>query len=279
MPARANPPRPRRSRARDEEILRTAAEDASRLLFSSESAPIAPAARERRASIAPDPTQPHYHNHRARLREKFEKAGPGALHDHEVLELLLFRVIPRRDTKPLAKALLERFTDLAGVLGASAAQIASVRGAGRSVALELKVVHAALERAARIETQRRQLISSWSQLIQYCRIAMANAPREQLRVLFLDVKNQLISDEVLSEGTIDHAPVYPREVARRALELGASAVILVHNHPSGDPKPSKADVDITRDVQAAAKAIGVMVHDHLVIGRNGQESLKSLGLM
>jgi DNA repair protein RadC len=213
------------------------------------------------------------------LREKFEKAGPGALHDHEVLELLLFRVIPRRDTKPLAKALLERFHDLAGVLGASAAQIASVRGAGRSVALELKVVHAALERAARVETQRRQLISSWSQLIQYCRIAMANAPREQLRVLFLDVKNQLIADEILSEGTIDHAPVYPREVARRALELGASAVILVHNHPSGDPKPSKADVDITRDVQAAAKAIGVKVHDHLVIGRNGQESLKSLGLM
>jgi DNA repair protein RadC len=278
MPGRAYPPRPRRSRARDEQILRSAAEDASRLLFSVDTAPITPDAAVIKP-VAADPTRPHYHDHRARLREKFEKSGPTALHDYEVLELLLFRVIPRRDTKPLAKALIERFGDIAGVLGAPAAQIAKVKGAGRAVALELKVLHAALERVTRAEATRRPLIGSWSQLLQYCRVSLANAPREQFRVLFLDVKNQLIADEVLGEGTIDHAPVYPREVARRSLELGASSVILVHNHPSGDPSPSAADIAVTREIQTAAKAIGVKVHDHLVIGRNGQASLKSLGLM
>jgi len=233
MAERASPPS-RKRRASDEEILRTAVEDASRLLFTADPAPLAPGDTDRKRAPLKKPiaASPHYHEHRARLREKFENAGPGALADYEVLELLLFRVIPRRDTKPLAKALIERFGDVAGVLGAPSGLIAEVAGAGPAVALELKIVHAALERAARAEAKRRPLISSWSQLTNYCRLTMAQAAREQFRVLFLDVKNQLIADEVLNEGTIDHAPVYPREVARRALELSAAAVILVHNHPT-----------------------------------------------
>lgn len=227
----------------------------------------------------PDIEKPHYHHHRARLRQRFDEAGPGALADYEVLELLLFRTIPRRDTKPLAKALLAKFGDLAAVLAAPALRIAEVEGAGPSVAQDLKIAQALLERASRAALRQRTLISSWAQLVSYCRLAMAHEPREQFRVLFLDVKNQLIADEVLNEGTIDHAPVYPREVARRALEHSAASVILVHNHPSGDPKPSAADIAITRDIVAAADAVSVKVHDHLVIGRNGAESFRSLGLL
>jgi DNA repair protein RadC len=226
----------------------------------------------------PEP-QPHYHEHRARLRKRFAERGSDSLADYELLELLLFRVIPRRDTKPLAKALIERFGDFAAVLGAEARRIAEVPGAGESVALELKAIHAALQRAAGIEARRKPQIGSWSKLIDYCRIAMQHETREQFRVLFLDVKNQVIADEVLSEGTIDHAPVYPREVIRRAVELRAAGIILVHNHPSGDPKPSGADAAITREIVAAADALGLKVHDHLVIGRHGHASLKSLGLM
>lgn len=230
-------------------------------------------------SKKPAPEKPHYHDHRLRLRQRFEEAGAGALADYELLELLLFRTIPRVDTKPLAKALLAQFGDLAAVLAAPARRIAEVKGAGPAVAQDLKLVQALLERSAKAELKKRPAISSWAQLVNYCRMSMAHAPREQFRVLFLDVKNQLIADEVLNEGTVDHAPVYPREVARRALELSAAAVILVHNHPSGDPKPSAADVAITREIVAAAEAVSVKVHDHLVIGRNGAESLKSLGLL
>lgn len=196
-----------------------------------------------------------------------------------MLELLLFRVIPRRDTKPLAKALIDRFGDLAAVLAAETGRIAEVPGAGAAVALELKAIQAALERAMRIEARRKPQIGSWSKLVEYCRIAMQHETREQFRVLFLDVKNQMIADEVLGEGTIDHAPVYPREIVRRALDHRAAGLILVHNHPSGDPKPSGADVSVTRDVVAAADALGIKVHDHLVIGRHGHASLKALGLM
>lgn len=176
--------------------------------------------------------KPHYHDHRARLRQRFEEAGAGALADYEVLELLLFRTIPRRDTKPLAKALLSTFGDLAAVLGAPAQRIAEVSGAGPAVAQDLKIVQAMLERASRASLMQRPVISSWAQLVNYCRLAMANAAREQFRVLFLDAKNQLIADEIMNEGTVDHAPVYPREIARRALELSAASVILVHNHPT-----------------------------------------------
>lgn len=223
--------------------------------------------------------KPHYHDHRARLRVRFEEAGPIALSDYELLELFLFRSIPRQDTKPLAKALLAKFGTLAAVLAAPSVRIAEVKGVGPAVAQDLKVAQALFERASKGEFKQRTVISSWSQLVNYCRLAMAHEPREQFRVLFLDVKNQLIADEVMNEGTIDHAPVYPREIARRALELSAAAVILVHNHPSGDPKPSAADIAITREIIDAATSISVRVHDHLVIGRERVESFKSLGLL
>ncbi len=194
---------------------------------------VAPVAIPRRATPKPSAAdKPHYHDHRARLRQRFGEAGAGALADYEVLELLLFRTIPRRDTKPLAKALLSTFGDLAAVLGAPAQRIAEVDGAGPAVAQDLKIVQAMLERASRASLMQRPIISSWAQLVKYCSLAMANAAREQFRVLFLDAKNQLIADEIMNEGTVDHAPVYPREIARRALELSAAAVILVHNHPT-----------------------------------------------
>jgi DNA repair protein RadC len=248
-------------------------EDSEALPFQIDKLEIAPPAGARATP------KPHYHDHRARLRQRFEDAGPGALADYELLELFLFRTIPRQDTKPLAKALLQRFGTLAGILGAPVQRLAEVKGAGPAVAHDLKLAQALLERAAKIELHKRPVISSWSALVNYCRTAMAHEPREQFRVLFLDAKNQLIADEVMNHGTVDHAPVYPREIARRALEHSAAAVILVHNHPSGDPKPSAADVAITREIVAATGAVHVKVHDHLVVGRNGAESFKSLGLL
>lgn len=231
--------------------------------------------------FAPDKIEtevPHYHEHRRRLRTRFESAGAEALADYELLELLLFRIIPRRDTKPLAKALIQRFGDLSAVLGADPARIAEVDGAGPSVALELNVMHAVAKRAAKAEVQRTS-VTSWSKLAEYCRVQLQHATREQFRVLYLDIKNQIIADEIMGEGTIDHAPVYPREVVRRALELQAAAMILVHNHPSGDPSPSAADVAVTKEIMAAAKVMGMKVHDHVVVGRAGTASLKSLGLI
>lgn len=276
-------PAPKKRRVGEKTARQGAVQDASRYLFDIEGATeIAPGGIENitRVKTAPaDPLKPQYHDHRARLRNRFAEAGPNALADYELLELLLFRIIPRRDTKPLAKALIARFGDLSGVLAAEAGRIAEVDGAGMAVAQELKVLQAVLERAVKSEITKKPILGSWSQLIAYCRLAMAHAPREQFRVLFLDSKNQLIADEVLNQGTVDHAPVYPREVARRALELSAVNVILVHNHPSGDPNPSAADVAVTREIIAAATAIGVRVHDHLVIGKHGAASFKTLGLM
>ncbi len=256
-------------------------EDSETFPFQIDGLDLGPPASNRNPAKRPAAAKekPHYHDHRARLRERFDEAGPSALADYELLELFLFRTVPRIDTKPLAKALLDKFGTLAGVLGAPVQRIAEVRGAGPAVAQDLKVVQALLERASKAEFKQRTVISSWSALVNYCRMAMAHEPREQFRVLFLDAKNQLIADEVMNEGTVDHAPVYPREIARRALEHAAASVILVHNHPSGDPKPSTADIAITRDIVAAASAVSVRVHDHLVIGRNGAESFKSLGLL
>lgn len=224
-------------------------------------------------------SKPHYHDHRQRLRARFDSAGPGALADYELLELLLFRTIPRRDTKPLAKALLTQFGDLGAVLAADPLRLQEVDGVGAGVAQDLKAMHAAFVRIAASAAKQRPIVSSWSQLLSYCRLALQHETREQFRVLFLDVKNHLIADDVMGEGTIDSAPVYPREVARRALERAAASVILVHNHPSGDPKPSSADIAITREIAAALKTIGVAVHDHLVIGRKDVTSFKSLGLL
>jgi DNA repair protein RadC len=254
-----------------------AVEDSELFPFERDAIPPIVMARPDKPTIHKD--RPHYHQHRERLRKKFDEAGPGALADYELLELMLFRTIPRQDTKPLAKALLTKFGALSAVLAAPVQRIAEVKGAGPAVAQDLKLVQALLERASRNELKQRTLISSWSQLVNYCRLAMAHEPREQFRVLFLDVKNQLIADEVLNEGTVDRAPVYPREIARRALEVSAAAVILVHNHPSGDPKPSGADIAITREIVAAAEAVSVKVHDHLIVGRDGVSSFKSLGLL
>jgi DNA repair protein RadC len=215
--------------------------------------------------------------HRSRLRER-AAISFAALPDYELLELLLARSFPRGDVKPLAKALLARFGGLAGVLGATMEELKRVAGVGPTAALDLKLLHEATVRMGRGAVAKRPVISSWTALLDYAKVAMAGAPREQFRVLFLDRKNQLIADEVMNEGTVDHAPVYPREVMRRALELSASAVILAHNHPSGDPTPSSADVAMTRQVVDAGKPLRVTVHDHIVVGRDGVASLKALGL-
>jgi DNA repair protein RadC len=217
--------------------------------------------------------------HRGRLRERAEAGGLAALPDYETLELYLFRSQPRGDTKKKAKALLARFGSLGGVLSASLPELLSVPGVGEVAALDLKLVHELAQRMGREPTQRRTVISSWSALLSYVRVAIQHEAREQVRVLYLDRKNQLILDEVTNHGTVDHAPVYPREIMRRALELSASAVILVHNHPSGDPTPSRADVEITQAVVAAGKPLGVAVHDHLVVGRDGVVSFKAKGLL
>jgi DNA repair protein RadC len=219
----------------------------------------------------------HHAGHRGRLRERAAISFP-ALPDYEVLELLLARSLPRGDIKPIAKTLLTRFGGLAGVFGATPEELKTVPGVGASVALDLKLLHEATLRIGRAEVRKRTVISSWTALLAYAKVAMAGAPREQFRVLFLDKKNGLIADEVMNEGTVDHAPVYPREVARRALELSASAVILAHNHPSGDPTPSAADVEMTRQIAEAGRPLRITVHDHIVVGRDGVASLKALGL-
>ena len=222
---------------------------------------------------------PHYHGHRDRLRLRARRAGPGSLPDYELLELFLYRSIPRSDVKPLAKTLLARFCGLQGVLAAPIADLRQVPGVGEAVALDLKLMQEAALRLGRETLAKRPLISSWSALLAYVRAELAYEAREQFRVLFLDKKNQLIADEQLGSGTVDHAPVYPREVARRSLELSASSLILVHNHPSGDPAPSSADIDMTRQIVDALRPLRISVHDHLVVGRGGVASFKALGLI
>lgn len=217
--------------------------------------------------------------HRERLRARFLKGGAGAMPDYELLELTLFAAIPRRDTKPLAKALLKRFGSFAEVIAAPRERLMEIQGVGESVVHHLKIVEAAAQRLAKTKVLGRPALSSWPALLDYCTAAMARSEQEEFRVLFLDRKNHLIADEVQNRGTVDHTPVYPREIVKRALELSASAIILVHNHPSGDPAPSKADIAMTREVVSAAKALSISVHDHLVIGRGGHASFKSLGLL
>src|SRR5690348_17219903 len=222
---------------------------------------------------------PHFHGHRERLRGRFLQAGSEALSDYEVLELVLFRAIPRRDVKPLAKALLARFGSFAEVVSAPAARLAEVPGLGQAAVVELKIVQAAAGRLARGEVKRRPVLSSWPAVLEYCRTDMAFADKEQFRILFLDKRNQLVADEVQQTGTVDHTPVYPREVVKRALELSATAVILVHNHPSGDPTPSHADIQMTQQIVEIAKPLGIAVHDHIIVGRDGHASLKALRLI
>jgi DNA repair protein RadC len=217
--------------------------------------------------------------HRERLRERFVKGGADAMPDYEMLELVLFAAVPRRDTKPLAKALIGRFGSFAEVIAAKRERLLEMPGVGDAVVSQLKIVEAAAQRLAKGKVIGRPALSSWAALLDYCMAVMARSQNEEFRVLFLDRKNVLVADEVQSRGTVDHAPVYPREIVRRALEHGASAIILVHNHPSGDPTPSRADIDMTREIAAAAKALKIAVHDHLVIGRHGHASFKSLGLL
>jgi len=217
--------------------------------------------------------------HRDRLRTRFFKGGADAMPDYELLELTLFAALPRRDTKPLAKALLARFGSFAEVIAAPRARLMEIPGVGENVANHLKIVEATAQRLGKTEVIGRAALSSWSALLDYCTAAMARSPNEEFRALFLDRKNVLIAAEVQTRGTVDHAPVYPREIVKRALELSASAMILMHNHPSGDPAPSRADIAMTREIVTAAKALGLAVHDHLVIGRAGHSSFKSLGLL
>lgn len=231
-----------------------------------------------------DPTEktepkPHHAGHRDRLRARFVRSGPGACEDYELLELLLFAAIPRRDVKPLAKALLKQFGSVAGVLAAQIEDLAKVKGLSENSASLIKVVHALTQRMLMGDVEKKPILSSWQKLLDYCHVAMAHEKREQFRVLFLNRKNQLIADEVQQVGTVDHAPVYPREIVRRALELGATALILVHNHPSGDPTPSDSDISMTGEIIRAARALDVVVHDHLIIAKSGHASFKSLGLL
>jgi len=231
------------------------------------------------SAASPDAGEAHYHGHRDRLRARFRESGDTALADYEVLELLLFRLIPRRDTKPIAKALLSRFGTLAGVLGAPPSLLQEVKGVGEAVALDLKLITTVAQRMLKSELRDKHVLSSWSSVIDYCHAAMAYETTEQFRILFLDKRNALIADEVQGRGTVDHTPVYPREVVKRALELSATAIILVHNHPSGDPTPSRADIDMTRMIVDTAKPLGITVHDHIIIGKDGHASLKGLRLV
>ena len=222
---------------------------------------------------------PHYHGHRERLRERFKQAGQESLADYEFLELVLFRSIPRRDTKPIAKELLKKFGSFAEVIAAPPERLKEVSGVGDSVVQDLKLIQAAATRFTRDQVKNKTVLSSWSALLDYCRSAMAFSQKEEFRIIFLDKKNQVIADERQQQGTVDHTPVYPREVVKRALELSASAIILVHNHPSGDPTPSSADVTMTRTIIDVAKPLGIQVHDHIIVGREGHTSFMGIGLI
>jgi len=224
-------------------------------------------------------TKPHYSGHRERLRDRFRKGGSDALPDYELLELVLFRALPRRDTKPLAKSLIERFGSFAEVISANPERLKEIKGIGENVVTEIKLVHAAALRLSQGEIMQRPALSSWSLLIDYCRASMAFNEKEQFRILFLDKKSVLIADEVQQEGTVDHTPVYTREVVKRALELAASSIILVHNHPSGDPTPSQPDIVMTQKIIEAAEKLNIKIHDHIIVGKQGHASFRGLGLI
>ena len=217
--------------------------------------------------------------HRERLRQRLLKGGAEALADYEVLEYLLFAANPRGDTKPLAKVLLQRFGSLAGVLNAEPAALKQVKGMGDTGAAALKSVAIAARRMARSEVSAKPVLGSWQALLDYLAIDMAHLTVERVRVLYLDTKNRLIDDHHVGDGSIDEAAIHPREVIRRAMDVGASALILVHNHPSGSPEPSRADIQITQRIAEAGRLLGVTLHDHVIIGREGHVSLRAKGLI
>ena len=234
------------------------------------------------ATPAPIPrgkTPSYMADHRKRLRTRFMDGGASAMPDYELLELVLFRAIPRQDVKPLAHQLMAEFGDFNRVISAPVERLHSVNGVGDSVIVELKLIEAAAQRLARAKVLNKHIISSWDALVDYCHTTMAHRETEQFRVLFLDRKNVLIADEEQGKGTVDHVPVYPREVAKRALELNASALILVHNHPSGDPTPSQSDIDMTNQMENACGALGLTLHDHLIVGKSRELSFKSEGYL
>lgn len=226
-----------------------------------------------------DVSVPHYHGHRDRLRARFQEDGAASWQDYELLELLLFRSIPQKDVKPIAKELVATFGSFADVLGAPAHLLTEIKGVGASVALDLKIVEASFHRMAKGALTNRSVLSSWSAVLDYCKRTMEHSRREEFRILFLDRKNALIRDEVQQTGTVDHTPVYPREVMKRALELAASALILVHNHPSGNTEPSSADIRMTNDLVDIARPLGIVIHDHVIVGRSGHFSFKAKGLI
>lgn len=224
-------------------------------------------------------SEPHFHGHRRRLRERFMESKIGTLPNYELLELLLFYAIPRIDTKPVAKRLLDRFGNLGAILAASPARLREDPMISTQAAALLRAVYDISIRMAREEIIDRPLLSSWQTLMDYLRVAMAHESKETFRVLFLNKKNKVLADEVQQQGTVDHTPVYPREVVRRALELHATALILVHNHPSGDSKPSSSDIEMTRDIHKALKAVDIVLHDHIIVGKNNCSSFKTMGLL
>lgn len=229
--------------------------------------------------FAADKAPSYLKDHRKRLRERFLAGGAEALPDCELLELVLFRAIPRRDVKPIARKLIEIFDDFNGVVSAPIPRLKAVDGIADAVVTELKVVEAAAHRLARTRVLQKPVISSWDALLAYCRASMAHGAIETFRVLYLDRKNTLIADEEQARGTVDHVPVYPRELIKRALELDASALILVHNHPSGDPTPSEADIAMTREIAEAAGVFSIEVHDHIIVGKAAEVSFRSDGYL
>ncbi len=230
-------------------------------------------------AVARGKTPSYLADHRKRLRDRFMAGGAAAMPDYEVLELVLFRAIPRQDVKPLARLLIETFGDFNRVIAATPARLTQVSGVGDAVIVELKIVEAAAQRMARSRVMQRHVMSGWDALLDYCHTTMAHRETEQFRILYLDRKNVLIADEEQAKGTVDHVPVYPREVVKRALELNASALILVHNHPSGDPTPSDSDIAMTGQIDAAAQALGLTLHDHLIIRKSRELSFRAQGLL
>ncbi len=234
---------------------------------------------EARGDALPDRLPSYIADHRKRLRTRFLDGGATAMPDYELLELVLFRAIPRQDVKPLARALLDTFGDFNRVVTAPAPRLMAVKGVGEAVVLELKIVEAAAMRMMRARVMQRPVLSSWDALLDYCHTALSHRETECFRILFLDRKNVLIADEEQARGTVDHVPVYPREVVKRALELNASALILVHNHPSGDPTPSQADLEMTAQIKDAAQVLGLTLHDHLIIGKSRELSFRAQGYL
>ena len=234
---------------------------------------------EQTSDLSPhkDNDKPHHAGHRARLKERFLKNGPDALADYELLELLLFLGIPRRDVKPLAKDLIKKFGSLSGVYSAEVRELQAIKGLSDTAVAAIKTVQASVHHVMREELKRKPILNSWSRLLDYCKSTMAHEKKENFRLLFLNKKNELIADEVQQTGTVDHTPAYPREIMKRALELGATALILVHNHPSGDPEPSQADIDFTKLIIEAGRPLNIVIHDHLIVSRGGSLSMRNEG--